>query len=98
MKKYITRTIPVTSVTAVCVNPTTRDFRDIDVKVYGYTPEDKEFKQTVDSFVAMETNGDYTVLKIGETSETHNELFRLPVDMFAIYGESRGVADAEENK
>lgn len=95
MKKYITRTIPVTSVTAVCVNVANREVKDIDVCVYGYTADDKEFEKCVDSFVSLETNGEFSVVSIGETSETHHELFRIPVDLFAVYGESKGVVNAE---
>lgn len=96
MKKYITRTIPVTSVTAVCVNAGTREIKDIDVLVYGYTEDDKEFKKCVDSFVSLETNGEFSVVSICEPSETHNELIRMPVEFFAIYGESRGVVNEAE--
>ena len=95
MKKYITRTIPVTSVTAVCVNVATREVKDIDVVVYGYTKDDKEFKRCVDSSVSLETNGEFSVVSIGEASETHNELFRIPVDLFAVYGESKGELNVE---
>lgn len=95
MKKYITRTIPVTSVTAVCVNVANREVKDIDVRVYGYTVDDKEFEKCVDSFVSLETNGEFSVVSIGETSETYHELFRIPVDLFAVYGESKGVVNVE---
>ena len=98
MKKYITRTIPVTEVSALCVNVVTREFKDFDVKVYGYMPEDKEFKQSVDSFVSLETNGDFSVLDIVDVSEVYYEKFRIPVDLFAIYGESRGVVNEAENE
>lgn len=97
MKKYISRTIPVTEVSALCVNTVTREFRDVEVKVYGYTPDDKEFKQCVDSSVSLETNGEFSVLDIVDTSEIYYEKFRIPVDLFAVYGESRGVVNEAEN-